>query len=124
VITRWGGLNHVLLGFWGFPCRGQWQAQLSSAQRILNTSIEYEDASLGTIHQLYWLRFLLGLAEAGYFPGIVLYLTYWFRQGERARALALFMTALPVTSIFGAPVSGLLLDNAHWLGVSGRFIMR
>jgi MFS transporter, ACS family, tartrate transporter len=71
-----------------------------------------------TIHQLYWLRFLLGLAEAGYFPGIVLYLTYWFRQRERARTIALFMTALPVTSIFGAPISGLILDHAHWLGAS------
>ena len=71
-----------------------------------------------TIHQLYWLRFLLGLAEAGYFPGIVLYLTYWFRRRERARAFALFMTALPVTSIVGAPISGLILDHAHWLGVT------
>src|SRR5215469_6596040 len=71
-----------------------------------------------TVHRLYILRFLLGLAEAGYFPGIVLYLTYWFRQRERARALALFMTALPVTSIVGAPLSGLILDHAHWLGVS------
>jgi MFS transporter, ACS family, tartrate transporter len=71
-----------------------------------------------TIHQLYWLRFVLGLAEAGYFPGIVLYLTYWFRQQERARALALFMTALPVTSIVGAPISGLILDHAYWLALS------
>ena len=71
-----------------------------------------------TVHHLYVLRFLLGLAEAGYFPGIVLYLTYWFRHREQARALALFMTALPVTSIVGAPISGLILDHAHWLGVS------
>ena len=71
-----------------------------------------------TVRHLYVLRFLLGLAEAGYFPGIVLYLTYWFRQREQARAIALFMTALPVTSIIGAPISGLILDHAHWLGVS------
>jgi D-galactonate transporter len=71
-----------------------------------------------TIHHLYILRFLLGLAEAGYFPGIVLYLTYWLRQKERAQAIALFMTALPVTSIIGAPLSGLILDRAHWLGIS------
>lgn len=71
-----------------------------------------------TVHYLYVLRFLLGLAEAGYFPGIVLYLTYWFRQREQARAIALFMTALPVTSIVGAPISGLILDHAHWLGLS------
>jgi ACS family tartrate transporter-like MFS transporter len=71
-----------------------------------------------TIHQLYIVRFLLGLAEAGYFPGIVLYLTYWFRQRERAQAVALFLTGLPVTSIVGAPISGFILDHAHFLGVS------
>jgi ACS family tartrate transporter-like MFS transporter len=64
------------------------------------------------------LRFLLGLAEAGYFPGIVLYLTYWFRQREQAQAIALFLTGIPVASILGAPVSGLILDHAHWLSVS------
>lgn len=71
-----------------------------------------------TVHQLYVVRFLLGLAEAGYFPGIVLYLTYWFRQREQAQAIALFLTGLPFTSIVGAPISGLVLDHVHWLGVS------
>jgi MFS transporter, ACS family, tartrate transporter len=70
------------------------------------------------VSQLYAARFLLGLAEAGYFPGIVLYLTYWFRQREQAQAIALFLTGLPVTSILGAPVSGFILDHVHWLGVS------
>ena len=70
------------------------------------------------VSQLYVARFLLGLAEAGYFPGIVLYLTYWFRQREQAQAIALFLTGLPVTSILGAPVSGLILDHVHWLGIS------
>jgi ACS family tartrate transporter-like MFS transporter len=77
-----------------------------------------------TVHQLYLLRFLLGLAEAGYFPGIVLYLTYWFRQREQAQAIALFLTGLPVTSIVGAPISGLILDHAHWLGIgSWRWLL-
>ncbi len=70
------------------------------------------------VHQLYIVRFLLGLAEAGYFPGIVLYLTYWFRQREQAQTLALFLTGLPVASIVGSPVSGFILDHVHWLGVS------
>src|SRR5437667_1666191 len=70
------------------------------------------------LSQLYVARFLLGLAEAGYFPGIVLYLTYWFRQREQAQAIALFLAGLPVTSILGAPVSGLILDHVHWLGIS------
>lgn len=71
-----------------------------------------------SVAQFYVVRFLLGVAEAGFFPGIVLYLTYWFRQQERAHAIALFMTALPVASILGAPLSGVILDHAHWLGVS------
>ena len=58
------------------------------------------------------------MAEAGFFPGIVLYLTYWFRQREQAQAIALFMAALPVTSILGAPLSGLILDNVRWLSIS------
>jgi MFS transporter, ACS family, tartrate transporter len=71
-----------------------------------------------TVHQLYILRFLLGLAEAGYFPGIVLYLTGWFPQREQARAFALLLAANPAMTILGSPVSGLLLDHVHWLGIS------
>jgi ACS family tartrate transporter-like MFS transporter len=71
-----------------------------------------------TVHQLYGARFLLGLAEAGYFPGMALYLTYWFPKREQARALALLIAANPVATILGAPVSGLILDHVHWLGVS------
>jgi MFS transporter, ACS family, tartrate transporter len=69
-------------------------------------------------HQLYIVRFLLGVAEAGFFPGIVLYLTYWFRQREQAQAIALFIAALPVASILGAPLSGLILDHVRWLNIS------
>jgi len=70
------------------------------------------------VHQLYLVRFLLGLAEAGYYPGVVLYLTYWFRQREQAQAIALVLVGIPVTSILGGPVSGLILDRVHWLSVS------
>ena len=71
-----------------------------------------------SVHQLYLVRFLLGLAEAGYFPGIALYLTYWFRQREQAQAIALFLAGIPVTSILGSPVSGFLLDHVHWMNFS------
>jgi ACS family tartrate transporter-like MFS transporter len=71
-----------------------------------------------TVHQLYVARFLLGFAEAGYFPGIALYLTYWFPQREQARALGILIAANPITNILGAPASGLILDYVHWLGVS------
>jgi MFS family permease len=71
-----------------------------------------------TVPELYLARFLLGVGEAGFFPGIVLYLTYWFPQRERARAIALFMTAQPITSILGGPLSGVILDRVGWLGLS------
>src|SRR5215469_3223793 len=67
-----------------------------------------------TAHELYAVRFLLGFAEAGYFPGILLYLTYWFRQRDLAQTAALFLTANPVANIIGAPFSGMVLDHVHW----------
>ena len=71
-----------------------------------------------TAAHLYVLRFLLGVAEAGFFPGIMLYLTYWFRQRQLAQAMALFLTGNPVASVVGAPLSGVILDHFHWLGLS------
>jgi ACS family tartrate transporter-like MFS transporter len=67
---------------------------------------------------LYLLRFLLGVAEAGFVPGIYLYLTYWFPQRQLAHAISLFNCAGPVASIVGAPISGVILDHIHWLGLS------
>jgi MFS transporter, ACS family, tartrate transporter len=79
--------------------------------------IAFLTAFIHNVTQLYFLRFFLGLAEAGYFPGILLYLTYWFRQREQAQAIGLFLTGLPFTSVIGAPLSGFILDRAHWLGI-------
>jgi MFS family permease len=69
-------------------------------------------------HQLYIARFALGLAEAGYFPGIVLYLGYWFPQREKAQAIALILIGIPLASVVGAPISGFILDHVHWFGLS------
>jgi MFS family permease len=57
----------------------------------------------------YGLRLLLGFAEAGFFPGIILYLTYWFPSRRRGRAVALFMLAIALTGVIGAPLSGWIL---------------
>jgi MFS transporter, ACS family, tartrate transporter len=69
--------------------------------------------------QLYVLRFLLGVAEAGFFPGIIVYLTYWFRRKELATTVALFTAAIPVSYIIGAPLSTWIMDHVHWLNWSG-----
>lgn len=71
-----------------------------------------------SVSQIYIIRFLLGVAEGGFMPGIILYITYWFPLQERASATAFFMLALPLSGILGAPVSGLILDHIHWFGVA------
>ena len=65
------------------------------------------------------MRLLLGIAEAGFFPGILLYLTYWFPQSERARVVGLFMVAIPLTGLIGSPVSSVLLGLDGRLGLQG-----
>src|SRR4029077_18743057 len=68
---------------------------------------------------LYLMRLLLGAAEAGFFPGVILYLTYWFPAAYRARIVGLFMVAIPVSSLLGSPVSAALLGTDGWLGLRG-----
>jgi D-galactonate transporter len=63
----------------------------------------------------YVVRFLLGIAEAGFFPGIILYLTYWFPRARRAKVVALFFLAVPLSSVVGAPLSTLLIQNGGGL---------
>lgn len=72
-----------------------------------------------TTTHLYILRFLLGVAEAGFFPGVILYLTYWFRNRERGKATAVLLLALPIGGLIGAPLSTWILDNISWLNMSG-----
>jgi len=71
-----------------------------------------------TKNQLYIVRFLLGAAEAGFFPGIIVYISHWFRYQDRAKAVAYLMAAVSVSNIIGSPLSGLLM-KINWLGLSG-----
>jgi MFS transporter, ACS family, tartrate transporter len=71
-----------------------------------------------TATQFYWIRFLLGAAEAGFFPGIIVYFSHWFRYQDRGKAVALFMAAIPISNIIGSPLSGLIL-KVNWFGLSG-----
>lgn len=65
---------------------------------------------------LYALRFLLGLSEAGFFPGIILYLTYWYPASMRGRTIASFMFGIAVANIVGGPLSGFLMEYLHGVG--------
>ena len=68
------------------------------------------------VRSFYALRFLLGAAEAGFFPGMILYLTYWFPAAEQARAVARFMTATAIAGVVGGPISGKILEQLGGLG--------
>jgi sugar phosphate permease len=74
---------------------------------------------IGSPHSFYLLRFLLGVAEAGFVPGMLLYLTFWFPSHERARAVAKFMTATSLAGVVGAPLSSALLKMDGVRGLSG-----
>lgn len=76
-------------------------------------------AFVQNVAQLCVLRFLLGVAEAGFFPGIVVYLTHWFRSKELATTVALFTAAIPVSYVIGAPLSTWIMESAHWWNWSG-----
>ena len=75
----------------------------------------------------YSLRFALGLAEAGFFPGIILYLTYWYPSERRARMISLFMTAIPISGMLGGPVSGWIMQSMEgvngWRGWQWLFVL-
>jgi MFS family permease len=89
----------------------------------LAAAFGYSDAQFS----FYLLRFLLGVAEAGFFPGIILYLTYWFPGARRAKMVALFMTAIGVSQLIGSPVSGAIMqymDGANgWRGWQWLFLL-
>ncbi len=73
-----------------------------------------------SVPAFYGLRFVLGLAEAGFYPGVILYLTYWFPARWRGRVIAVLMSAIPVSSILGNPLSGWVMDAMNGLhGVAG-----
>lgn len=77
-------------------------------------------AFVTTVTGLSIVRFLLGVAEAGFFPGIIFYLTFWVPAAERARIITIFMAAVPISNLIGAPISGWILDTfAHVGGLKG-----
>ena len=92
----------------------KWIARIMISWGILASATAW----IHTAHQFYWLRFFLGMAEAGFFPGIVVYLSHWYRPEDRGRAVAMFMAAIPSSQVVSGPLSALLL-KVHWLGLGG-----
>ena len=85
-----------------------WLARVMVTWAIISAATAF----ISTPTAFYVMRFLLGVAEAGFIPGVLLYLTYWFPASRRGRITALFLAAIPMASIFGGPLSGWLLNVA------------
>jgi len=73
---------------------------------------------IDTADEFYWVRFFLGVAQAGFFPGVIMYLTHWFRYEDRAKTIAMFMMAIPTSNMVGAAISAPLM-HLDWLGWNG-----
>ncbi|MDQ0025784.1 D-galactonate transporter [Variovorax paradoxus] len=86
-----------------------WIARIMITWGVLSACFVFVETSTS----FYILRFLLGVAEAGFYPGVILYLTQWYPAHRRARIIAVFMSAIPVAGIFGNPLSGWIMDSFH-----------
>ncbi|MTJ82361.1 MAG: MFS transporter [Telmatospirillum sp.] len=91
-----------------------WMSRIMVTWGLVSAAMIYAK----TENMFYFIRFLLGAAEAGFFPGVILFLTYWFPAQQRARALGLFYFGVPLAMLFGSPISGFLLDMGTMFGLS------
>lgn len=100
-----------------------WIARIMIGWGLLSAGMMFVNSATS----FYVMRFLLGVAEAGFFPGVILYLTYWFPRAERGRRTAGFMTAVAVAGVIGGPVSGWILGTldglAGWAGWQWLFLL-
>jgi MFS family permease len=98
----------------------RWLARIMLTWGMISTAIAF----VPNAETLVVLRFLLGVAEAGFFPGIILYLTFWFPERHRAKAVSLFMVAVPVSTAIGSTLSSLIIDWGHgFFGLAGWRVM-
>jgi MFS transporter, ACS family, tartrate transporter len=97
----------------------RWSARLLLAITLITWgALTTLTAFVHTPHQLYAARFLLGAAEAGFFPGVIVYLSHWFTTQDRGKAIARFMAAIPIGFMIGGPIAGSIL-GVHWLNLAG-----
>jgi MFS transporter, ACS family, tartrate transporter len=112
-------LGYIILEIPGTLIVERWSARRWLTRIMISWGVvTMTMAFVRTPHQFYTVRFLLGLAEAGFFPGIIVYLTHWFIYEDRAKAVAGFMAAIPLAFAVGSPLSGLLL-GLDWFGLRG-----
>lgn len=112
-------VGYVLFEIPGAVIVERWSARKWIARIMLTWGlVTILTGFIKTAHQFYAARFLLGAAEASFFPGMIVYLTHWFRASDRAKAIAWFYAAVPAASVVGSLVASWLL-TIHWSGIAG-----
>lgn len=112
-------ISYVALQIPGALLVERWSARrMISATMIAWGLLTALTALVRTPGQLYLARFVLGAAEAGFFPGVIVYLSHWFLQEDRAKASSNFMAAIPLSLVIGSPIAGWILGRT-WLAVEG-----
>src|SRR5438132_4595756 len=112
-------LGYLLLEIPGALIVERWSARKWIARIMISWGLmTVLMAFIHTSRQFYVVRFLVGAAEAGFLPGVIVYLTHWFRYQDRAKAVAFFYAANPLSYVIGSPLAGLLL-GLSWLGMRG-----
>ena len=112
-------VTYVALQIPGAVLAERWSARRMIALSLIGWgSLTVLTSLVRTPPQLYLARFLLGAAEGGFFPGVVVYLSHWFLHEDRAKATSNFMGAIPLSSVLGSPLAGVILGY-EWLGWSG-----
>jgi len=112
-------VSYVALQVPGALLVERWSARRMIAITLISWgSLTALTALVHTPMQLYLARFVLGAAEAGFFPGVVVYLSHWFIRADRAKATSNFMAAIPLSSVIGSPLAGWILSH-HWFGLDG-----
>ena len=112
-------LGYLLLEIPGALIVERWSARRWIARIMISWGVmTVFMAFITTARQFYVVRFLVGVAEAGFLPGVIVYLTHWFQYQDRAKAVAAFYAANPLSYVIGSPLAGLLL-GLSWLGLRG-----
>jgi ACS family tartrate transporter-like MFS transporter len=112
-------LSYVALQIPGAMLAQRWSARgMICATMIVSGLLTALTAIVHTPGQLYLARFLLGAAEAGFFPSVIVYLSHWFIQEDRAKATSNFMAAIPVSLVIGSPLAGWILSH-NWFAIEG-----
>jgi ACS family tartrate transporter-like MFS transporter len=112
-------LGYLLLEIPGALIVERWSARRWIARIMISWGmVTVLMAFIHTAREFYLVRFFLGAAEAGFLPGVIVYLTHWFRYEDRGKAVAFFYAANPLSYVIGSPIAGLLL-GLSWLGLRG-----